>query len=306
MVKSITRQIPQPTESRQPISVRNETALKPAQPEASSATPARFPAAVRADSFRGIALHAAAKSYGQGPNAVRALSPISLALNPGEVVTVVGPSGCGKSTLLRMMAGLEPATEGTVQANGMPVSRPLADVGVVFQRDLLLDWRTVLDNVLLAAEIKRLDPAAARSRALDLLQRLGVASFASRYPWELSGGMRQRAAIARALLPRPAFLLLDEPFSALDALMRDQMNVLLQEVQLAEGVGALLITHSIAEAVFLADRVIVMSDRPGRILDEIRVDFPRPRHLALQEEAAFGRIVRRIRLHFEQAGILVG
>jgi len=258
------------------------------------------------DAAPGIALLAAAKSFGHGPDAVHALTPVSLSLPPGEAVSVVGPSGCGKSTLLRMMAGLEPPTEGSVRDGGSPVTKPLADVGIVFQRDLLLDWRSVLDNVLLPAEIKGLERTAARTRALDLLQRLGVASFADRYPWELSGGMRQRAAIARALLPRPSFLLLDEPFSALDALMRDQMNVLLQEVQLAEGVGALLITHSIPEAVFLGDRVIVMSGRPGRILDEIRVDFPRPRHLALREEEAFSRIVRRIRVQFEQAGVLVG
>ncbi len=283
----------------------NETALKRQSPEPGPRGIAP-PGASPAPSRPGIALLAASKSYGQGPRAVRALAPVTLAVSAGEAVSVVGPSGCGKSTLLRMMAGLEPPTEGAVHANGMPVARPLADVGIVFQRDLLLDWRTVIENVLLPAEIKHLEPASARARALDLLKRLGVASFAARHPWELSGGMRQRAAIARALLPQPSFLLLDEPFSALDALMRDQMNVLLQEVQLAEGVGALLITHSIAEAVFLADRVIVMSGHPGRILDEIHVDFPRPRHLALREEVEFGRIVRRIRRHFEQAGILVG
>jgi NitT/TauT family transport system ATP-binding protein len=146
----------------------------------------------------------------------------------------------------------------------------------------------------------------AEARARELLSELGVADFAARHPWELSGGMRQRVSIARALMCRPAMLFLDEPFSALDALTRDQMNVVLQKVQLAERVTTLLITHSILEAVFLSDRVLVMSARPGRILDEIEVPFPHPRRLAIREDAAFADIARRIRLHFERTGVLVG
>ena len=237
---------------------------------------------------------------------VDALGPISFAMAPGETLSVVGPSGCGKSTLLRVVAGLDEHTSGTVTVAGQVVSQPITDVGIVFQRDLLLDWRTVIDNVLLPAELKKMDPASARRRARELLAELGVADFADRFPWELSGGMRQRVAIARALLCNPSMLLLDEPFSALDALTRDQMNVTLQQVQASAHVTTLLITHSILEAVYLSDRVIVMSARPGRVLDDIRVPFARPRRLSLREDPEFVDITRRIRVHFEQAGVLVG
>jgi NitT/TauT family transport system ATP-binding protein len=253
-----------------------------------------------------VVLRDVQKIYSGTLGDVDALGPISFAIAAGETLAVVGPSGCGKSTLLRIMAGLDSITAGTVAVGGRPVAGPVADVGIVFQRDLLLDWRSVIDNVLLPAELKRLDRAAARRRALELLDELGVIDFAERYPWELSGGMRQRVAIARALLCKPGMLFLDEPFSALDALTRDQMNVTLQNVQIGEGVTTLLITHSILEAVFLSDRVIVMSGRPGRALDDIAVPFPRPRRLSLREEPAFVDIARRIRVHFERTGVLVG
>ncbi len=253
-----------------------------------------------------IQLRGVGHSYGQGADRVEALLPITVQLRQGEALSIVGPSGCGKSTLLKLIAGLEMPTVGRVLIDGQSVTQPVADAGIVFQRDLLLDWRSILDNVMLPAEIRGLDKHAARARAMALLEELGIAAFAHRHPWELSGGMRQRAAIARALLTQPAFMLLDEPFSALDALTRDQMNVLLQQVQIAENVTMLLITHSILEAVFLADRVIVMSGRPGAVLDEIALDFPRPRHLGLRETPEFTDVVRRIRLHFERAGILVG
>jgi len=246
------------------------------------------------------------KVYGGTQADVDALGPISFGIAKGETVSVVGPSGCGKSTLLRVIAGLDSATAGTVTVAGQLVSSPIGDVGIVFQRDLLLDWRSVIDNVLLPAELRRMDLSAARTRAMQLLAELGVADFALRYPWELSGGMRQRVAIARALLCKPSMLFLDEPFSALDALTRDQMNVILQQVQIHEGVTTLLITHSIQEAVFLADRVIVMSGRPGRTLDEIVVPFARPRRLSLREAPEFAAIAGRIRIHFERTGILVG
>jgi NitT/TauT family transport system ATP-binding protein len=228
-----------------------------------------------------------------------------LSIAAGEMVAVVGPSGCGKSTLLRIVAGLDNAT-GSVRVGERTVAAPVPDVGIVFQRDLLLDWRTVLRNVLLPAELqRRIDLDGARRRAAELLGELGVADFADRYPWELSGGMRQRVAIARAMLCKPSMLLLDEPFSALDALTRDQMSVILQKVQLGERVTTLLITHSIQEAVFLSDRVIVMSARPGTVLDNIVVPFPRPRRLSLREEPGFIEIARRIRVGFERAGVLV-
>jgi NitT/TauT family transport system ATP-binding protein len=246
------------------------------------------------------------KTYYANQGDVDALGPISFAIEPGETLAVVGPSGCGKSTLLRIAAGLDDVSAGTITVAGQLVGGPIADVGIVFQRDLLLDWRSVIDNVLLPAELKSMDRDAARRRGIQLLAELGVADFAHRYPWELSGGMRQRVAIARALLCKPKMLFLDEPFSALDALTRDQMNVTLQQVQATERVTTLFITHSIMEAVYLSDRVIVMSARPGRILDDIVVPFARPRRLSLREDLAFVEIARRIRVHFERTGVLVG
>ena len=252
---------------------------------------------------RAILLDGVEKTYG-GPGGVHAIAPISVELPASEAVSIVGPSGCGKSTLLRLIAGLDRPTRGTIRIGDRPVDGPVPDIGIVFQRDLLLEWRKVLGNVLLPAEIKGL--ADQEPRAHELLRELDVDGFAQSYPWQLSGGMRQRVAIARALLTRPALLFLDEPFSALDALTRDQMNVLLQRLQITQHVTTLLITHSITEAIFCADRVLVMSGRPGAILDDIRVPFDRPRRLAVRETAEFGAIGRRIREHFEKTGVLVG
>jgi NitT/TauT family transport system ATP-binding protein len=250
-----------------------------------------------------IFLHKVEKTYG-GPTKVRAVAPITAELPVGEAVSIVGPSGCGKSTLMRLIAGLEAPTAGTIRIGEQPVTGPVADIGIVFQRDLLLEWRRVLGNVMLPAEIKGVTGLEPRAR--ELLAELDIAAFADAYPWQLSGGMRQRVAIARALLTRPRLLFLDEPFSALDALTRDQMNVLLQRLQATQGVTTLLITHSISEAIFCADRVLVMSGRPGSVLDDVRVPFERPRRLAVRETAAFTAIGRRIREHFEKAGVLVG
>ncbi|BBK30770.1 NitT/TauT family transport system ATP-binding protein [Stella humosa] len=244
------------------------------------------------------------RTYRSGGKAVHALGPVSIAIEAGRTTTIVGPSGCGKSTLLRILGGLDRPSEGRVLVRGQPVGERMDGIGVVFQRDLLLDWRNILDNVLLPAEMKGLPKAAAVARARALLDELGVGDFADRQPWELSGGMRQRVAIARALLCEPWLLLLDEPFSALDALTRDQMGVLLQKVQQAKNTTAVLITHSIPEAVFLSDRVLVMSGRPGIILDDIQVDLPRPRTLALREEPEFAAYTRRIRVQFERSGVL--
>jgi NitT/TauT family transport system ATP-binding protein len=237
---------------------------------------------------------------------VHAFGPVSFEIADGSSISIVGPSGCGKSTLLRILAGLEPSTSGRASFGGQAITGPLADVGLVFQRDLLLDWRTALDNVLLPAEFRRTLDGPIRERAASLLDQLGVGGFKNSYPWQLSGGMRQRVAIARAMVCQPAMLLLDEPFSALDALTRDQMNVLLQAVRDEQQVTTVLITHSIAEAVFLGDRVLVMSGRPGAILDDIAIPFDRPRKLSLREDPEFTAIVRRIRLHFERTGVLVG
>ena len=256
-----------------------------------------------ATSSSSIFLDKVEKTYG-GPAGVRAVAPITVELPAGEAVSIVGPSGCGKSTLMRLIAGLDAPTGGRIRIGSRAVTGPVPDIGIVFQRDLLLEWRRVLGNVMLPAEIKGL--GGLQERARELLAELDIASFADAYPWQLSGGMRQRVAIARALLPRPKLLFLDEPFSALDALTRDQMNVLLQRLQTSQGVTTLMITHSISEAIFCADRVLVMSGRPGCVLDDIRVPFERPRRLAVRETPAFAAIGRRIREHFEKAGVLVG
>jgi len=251
-----------------------------------------------------ISLKNIEKVYPGPAGDLHAIAPLSVELAAGQAVSIVGPSGCGKSTLMRLIAGLDPPTRGEIRIGQELVTRPVSDIGIVFQRDLLLEWRNVLGNVLLPAEIKGLPDLEPRAR--ELLREFDVDAFASSYPWQLSGGMRQRVAIARALLTRPALLFLDEPFSALDALTRDQMNVLLQHVQTSEAVTTLLITHSITEAIFCADRVLVMSGRPGAIMDDIRVPFERPRRLALRETSEFTAIGRRIREHFEKAGVLVG
>ena len=251
-----------------------------------------------------IVVQGVERTYRSGGRAVHALGPISLEIETGRTTTIVGPSGCGKTTLLRILGGLDRPTAGQVLVRGQPATDGMDGVGVVFQRDLLLDWRNILDNVLLPAEMKGLPTKPAVARARALLEELGVGDFADRSPWELSGGMRQRVAIARALLCEPWLLLLDEPFSALDALTRDQMGVLLQRVQQGTGTTAFLITHSIPEAVFLSDRVLVMSGRPGAILDDIEVALPRPRTLGMREEPEFAAIVRRIRVQFERSGVL--
>jgi NitT/TauT family transport system ATP-binding protein len=235
---------------------------------------------------------------------VHALSEIDLAIAAGEFVSIVGPSGCGKSTLLMLISGLIPATAGAIEVGGAPVKGAVGNVAIVFQRDVLLDWRTVLGNVLLPVEIKKLDPVSHRQKARDLLRSVGLAEFEDKYPGELSGGMRQRVAICRALVQDPGLLLMDEPFGALDALTREQMNLDLQRMWLAARNTVLFITHSIEEAVLLSDRVVVMSSRPGRIADIVANDLPRPRGAHTRSEARFVEHVERIRRHFLALGVL--
>jgi NitT/TauT family transport system ATP-binding protein len=211
--------------------------------------------------------------------AVEALRGINLHVRQGEFVAVVGRSGCGKSTLLRLVAGLLPPTTGTVTVDGQPVSRPRRDIGVVFQRPALLPWRTVVDNVLLPVEIFGLHRSAYRERAAALLEKVGLTGFERRLPHELSGGMQQRAALCRSLLPRPRVLLMDEPFSALDALTREELSVELQRIHMESTATILFVTHSIDEAVLLADRVVVLTERPGRVRRILDVPIPRPRTL---------------------------
>jgi NitT/TauT family transport system ATP-binding protein len=226
---------------------------------------------------------------------VHALDNTSLTINPGEFITVVGASGCGKTTLLRLIAGLEQRTSGTIAINGARQVGPSEQVGIVFQDPTLLPWRTVLQNVLLPVQVLKLDARTYGSRAKALLETVGLTEFENKYPHELSGGMRQRVAIARALVNDPAMLLMDEPFGALDALTRDQMNLELLDIWSATHKTVLLITHSITESVFLADRVIVMSPRPGRVVAELAIELPRPRSLDMINNEEFGRYVRHIR-----------
>jgi NitT/TauT family transport system ATP-binding protein len=235
---------------------------------------------------------------------VRALYGFDIDVEEGEFLSIVGPSGCGKSTLMMMVSGLVPTTAGEVIVEDKKVSRPYTGLGIVFQRDALLEWRTVIDNVLFQADIRRLDRRDLSSKAESLLARAGLAGFEKYYPWELSGGMRQRVAICRALVCNPSLLLMDEPFGALDAMTREQMNLDLQRIWLQDRKTVLFITHSISEAVFLSDRVIVMSPRPGRVAADIAIDLPRPRKLSMRETSSFGRYVSQIREKFQSFGLL--
>jgi NitT/TauT family transport system ATP-binding protein len=226
---------------------------------------------------------------------VRALANANLTIHAGEFIAVVGASGCGKTTLLRLIAGLERCSSGSIAINGAPQTGPSEQVGIVFQDPTLLPWRTVLQNVLLPVEVLKLDTRKYGERARVLLETVGLKDFKNKYPHELSGGMRQRVAIARALVHDPAMLLMDEPFGALDALTRDQMNLELLDIWSATKKTVLLITHSITESIFLADRVIVMSPRPGRVVEEIAIELPRPRTLEMINKEEFGKYVRSIR-----------
>ena|SRR5690606_2730392 len=210
---------------------------------------------------------------------VEALREIDLKVAEGEFVAVVGRSGCGKSTLLRIVNGLLAPTSGQVIVDGLPVTAPRRDVMMVFQRPALLPWRSVLDNVLLPAEIFGLRRADYEPRARELLEMVGLEGFLSRRPHELSGGMQQRVALCRSLLTEPRAMLMDEPFSALDALTRTELSVELQRIHMEHSTTILFVTHSIDEAVLLADRVVVLSPRPGRIRKILDVDIPRPRTL---------------------------
>ncbi len=251
-----------------------------------------------------VSIAAVGKTYASPRGAVPALVGISLDIAPGEFVSVVGPSGCGKSTLLKLVAGLEEKTAGAIAVAGKPLAGPPDKLGVVFQRDVLLDWRTILDNVLLSIEFMGLSRAAYKPKALTLLQRFGLGGFEHRYPWELSGGMRQRASICRALLADPELLLMDEPFGALDAMTRDDLNIELARIWQETRKTLLFITHSIAEAVFLSDRVVMMGKSPGMIVDVIKIDLPRPRLLACRETPEFVSYVAQIRHHFAELGIV--
>jgi NitT/TauT family transport system ATP-binding protein len=235
---------------------------------------------------------------------IHALSNVNFQIREGEFITVVGPSGCGKSTLLKILAGILRRTSGEVALSGQPIDGPSRDVGVVFQAPVLLPWRTVLENVMLPVEIQKRDRAQYTERAKMYLKMVGLENFGGKYPNELSGGMQQRVGISRALVHDPALLLMDEPFGALDAMTREAMNLELLRIWTESKKTVLLVTHSIPEAVYLADRVIVMSPRPGRISEIMEIDLPRPRPLEIINSEAFGRHVVAIRRHFQSIGAL--
>ena len=224
-----------------------------------------------------------------------AVSDITFDVQAGELVSMVGPSGCGKTTVLKILAGLHSHEDGTVRIGGGGESfDPARDIGMVFQQPLLLKWRRVIENVLLPAEILGLNMAEARDRAGHLLDMVGLTGFAQSYPYELSGGMQQRAAIARALVHDPKLILMDEPFGALDALTREKMNLELLRIWSESGKTIVFVTHGIQEAVFLGSRVVVLSAGPARMADNFLVDLPYPRTLDMKTQEAFGDYTRRI------------
>jgi NitT/TauT family transport system ATP-binding protein len=249
-------------------------------------------------------LHGLTKVYASRDGAVRALDQVSLSGELGDFISIVGPSGCGKSTLMMIAAGLMPPSSGVISIDGKRITAPRTDVGIVFQSPVLLEWRTALGNVMLQAEAKRLDKRSAERRARELLAAVGLAGFEDKYPHELSGGMRQRVSICRALIHDPPQLLMDEPFGALDALTRDQLVVDLQRICHERQMGVLFITHSVPEAVFLSDRVIVMTPRPGRIDRVLDIELPRPRTLAMRDTPQFAHYCREIRDLFLARGVL--
>ena len=231
----------------------------------------------------------------QKGESVLALDRIDFDVADGEFVTLVGPSGCGKSTLLQILAGILPPTQGQIALKGSPVTGPRREVGVVFQEPVLLPWLKVIDNVLLPAVVHKLDRDKYRARAMELLTLVKLQGFENRYPFELSGGMQQRVAIARALLNDPAMILMDEPFGALDAMTREEMNLELLAIWARAKKTIVLITHSIQEAVFLSDRVVVLSARPGRVIDVVDIDLPRPRTFQMLSASEFGTAANRLR-----------
>jgi NitT/TauT family transport system ATP-binding protein len=254
-----------------------------------------------------VRIDGVAMRYG-GAEGTLALQGASLAVEEGEFVAVVGPSGCGKSTLMRLVTGLWPPTEGHVAVAGREVTGPLAIAGMAFQNPTLLPWRSILDNVMLPLEVVEPHRRALRARraeyerkARDLLRLVGLEGFEAKFPWQLSGGMQQRASLCRALVHDPRLLMLDEPFGALDVFTREDLWDVLQEVWLARRPTVILVTHDLKEAVYLADRVLIMSARPGRIIAERSVPHPRPRRLELTYEPEFQAIVHELRDRISEA-----
>jgi NitT/TauT family transport system ATP-binding protein len=254
-----------------------------------------------------IGLRRVAKIFGEDTdNPFRALKEVSVDIQAGEFVSVVGPSGCGKSTLMLMVAGLLERSRGDIRINGQSITRPVTDVGIAFQDHLLLDFRTALRNVTLHADIRKLPRKQIGARAKELFAQLRLTEAMEKYPRQLSGGMRQRVSLIRTVVHDPSLLLMDEPFGALDALTRLQVRTDLEALWLRRRPTVLFITHSVEEAVGLSDRILVMSPSPGEVVEEIRVDIPRPRPIVLGDVREFAGYVERIHRHFERLGVLHG
>ncbi len=249
-----------------------------------------------------VRLDRVSMAYGRGDAAIHAVEQVSLEIHKGEFIAVVGPSGCGKSSLLRLISGLHPPLAGILTVEGKPVAGPIKSVGMVFQNSNLLPWRKVVDNVLLPLEIVephrsriRRERRSYREKSIELLESVGLSGFTEKFPWQLSGGMQQRASICRALIHEPEILMLDEPFGALDAFTREDLWCLLRDLQAARAVTVMLVTHDLREAVFLADTVYVMSNRPGRIVKRLDVSIGRPRDIEVTYSTEFQAIVHELR-----------
>jgi NitT/TauT family transport system ATP-binding protein len=254
-----------------------------------------------------ITIRNVSKSFGEDlDKPFRALKEVSASIAAGEFVSVVGASGCGKSTLMLMVAGLLNRTTGDIIVGDKPVSKPITDVGIAFQDHLLLDFRTAFENVMLHADIRGLPRKALEQRARELFAQLQLEHAMDKYPRQLSGGMRQRVSLIRTLVHDPAVILMDEPFGALDALTRLQVRMDLEALWMRRKPTVLFITHSVEEAVGLSDRILVMSPSPGEVVDDIRVDLPRPRPIVLGDAPEFAAYVDRIHRHFERMGVLHG
>jgi NitT/TauT family transport system ATP-binding protein len=262
----------------------------------------RAPAVAATDTL--IRFEHVTKFYGEGNKRVHVVDDVSFTARRGEFIAILGPSGCGKSTMMMLTSGLIPLSSGAIEIDGTRITKPYTDLGIVFQQDLLMDWRRVLGNILVQAEFRGRRAKDFEKRARGLLDLVGLAGCEDKYPFELSGGMRQRVAICRALLHDPRLLLMDEPFGALDALTRDQMNLDLQRIWYDNQKTVLFVTHSIPEAVFLGDRVLVMAPAPTKIREAIEIDLPRPRSLEVRESPQFAAYIHRITQLFYQMGIL--
>jgi NitT/TauT family transport system ATP-binding protein len=254
-----------------------------------------------------LTLEGVSHSYG-GPGTALAVEGLDIAIDRGAFAAVVGPSGCGKSTLMKLATGLQFPQKGRITVAGEPVTRPVRIAGMAFQAPTLLPWRKTIDNVLLPLEIVqphrrliRRNRQMYREKAEALLAQVGLAGAGDRFPWELSGGMQMRAALCRALIHQPELLMLDEPFGALDAFTREELWCVIRDLHAANRVTVVLVTHDLREAVFLADRVFVMSARPGRILEDRRIGLPRPRELEITFTPEFQEIVHELRAHIVKA-----